>query len=147
MPLVAAPDEGSHKCQHPPSPAGITTGQAQMHCLGKLPVKLAITLGWEKPALGLLYKPWKASGAGESQVAGCLQISLQKQSDSWVLQQILVPTGLLLNHTAAWAVSHKPGACSVVGARATCHLSMLCCASPAHEHPCRSRWPAPLPIG
>lgn len=87
--------------------------QARLRCTvwGNFPVKLAITLGWEKPALGLLYKPWKASGAGESQVAGCLQISLQKQSDSWVLQQILVPTGLLLNHTAAWAVSPNPRAC------------------------------------
>lgn len=65
VPLVAAPDEGSHKCQHPPSPAEITTGQAQIHHLGKFPRKVFL-----HPGVQLLYKPWKSSRGGESQVAG-----------------------------------------------------------------------------
>uniref|UniRef100_A0A8C3XZ36 Uncharacterized protein n=1 Tax=Catharus ustulatus TaxID=91951 RepID=A0A8C3XZ36_CATUS len=52
--------------------------------------------------------------------------------------------GLVLNHAAATLC---PTALQVTGTRDTCHLPVLGCASPAREHPCRSRWPAPVPTG
>lgn len=47
-----------HKCQHPPSPAEITTGQAQIHHQENFPGRFSLSLGWEKPALQLLCEVW-----------------------------------------------------------------------------------------